>query len=117
MLEVIAVPFSNFTVDSLLYPDKFIHQFVAKLVKQLKSDSVLGVDDPDKEEAVLLKLVERQVNNLGIAECVVCYRDTSCGIGARELPWRVHRYYVKKSAGVFSLSCHQFSKVEVLHVN
>ena len=88
----------NFTVDSLLYPHKFIHQFVAKLVKQLKSDSVLGIDDPDKEEAVLLKLVERQVNNLGIAECVVCYRDTTSLVGARELPWRVASDDVEKSA-------------------
>ena len=46
-------------VHRLLDPADLVHQPVAVLAQHLKGEAVLGVDDPDEEEAMLrLELVE-----------------------------------------------------------
>ena len=61
MLQIVSMTSSNLTINCLLHPNKFVNEFVAILCKQLQSESVLIVDDPNKQEPVLLKNVERQL--------------------------------------------------------
>jgi len=47
----------------------------------LEGEPVLGVDDPDEEEAVGLQLVEGHVQDFSVVEGVVGNGDTSGGVG------------------------------------
>ena len=60
VLEVKAVAFCDLAVYGLLNPGELVNQGVAISVHHLDGEAVLGVDDPDEEEAVFLQLVEPQ---------------------------------------------------------
>lgn len=61
MLQVKAMAFGDLAVDRLLHPSHFVNKTVAPLVEHVQSKSVLVVDHPDKQETILLDLVQRDV--------------------------------------------------------
>ena len=61
MLQVKAMAFGDLAVDCLLHPSHLVNKTVAPLVEHVQSKSVLVVDHPDKQETILLDLVQRDV--------------------------------------------------------
>ena len=58
MLQVVSVALGYLPVDCLLDPCDLVDQFVSVMLHHLQGEPVLGVDYPDEQEAVGLKLVE-----------------------------------------------------------
>lgn len=104
VLQVVAMAFRNLAIDGLLHPSDLVHERVALLLHHLYREAVFGIDDPYEEESILLQFFERDVHHLLIVECVVCYRDTSRGIGRRELPWRITGNNIEKLASMSLLT-------------
>ena len=107
--------FGNLTVDRLLAPDDLVNEFVTKVLHHFDSVSVLGVDDPDEQEAVRLQLVKRYLLNLHIVQGVVSDGDASRRIGRRELPWWVTGDHVEHTAAISLLRIDQLVPLEVEH--
>jgi len=49
VLEVEAVTFGDFAVNGLLDPGDLVNQGVTKLLEEIDSETILGIDDPDKQ--------------------------------------------------------------------
>lgn len=91
---------------------------VAILVENFKCKSVLGVDDPNKKEAVSLNLVERHIKDLVIVQGVVGNGHTSGRVGRRELPWGIDGDDIKKSSvRVLFLSSRKKVPVKLSDIN
>jgi len=50
--------FGDLAVDCLFDPYDFVNQLVLELFEEVEGVRVLGIDDPDEQEAILLQLVE-----------------------------------------------------------
>lgn len=110
MLQVESMTFSEFTINCLLGPDYLVDELVAKSSKQLNSEAVLGVDDPDAEESAFLKAFPRDLHNLLISQSIVSNCHAASRVCRRELPWRISSDHVKSLTRVFHLSFCQSGK-------
>jgi hypothetical protein len=82
VLQVVAVTLGDLAVHCLLDPNDFVNQLVAVPFVKLQSESHLRIYDPNKQEAVLLKLIEgHPIQDVHIAESVVSDRHTSRWVG------------------------------------
>lgn len=66
------------------------HSLIAPSVEEVQRELVLCVDDPHKEEAVVLQLRHRQVGDVIVRQLAVAERDAARGVGGGQLPRRVH---------------------------
>jgi len=80
MLQIVAVTLSYLSIDSLLDPGDLINEFVSEMLHHVNGKAVLGINDPDKEEAVSLNLVERDIPDLLVIQSVIGYGHTSCRV-------------------------------------
>ena len=72
----------DLTVYRLLNPDNLVHKFVVILLVELKSKAHLGINYPNKEEPIILKLVIGYfVQNLDIRQRIIGDGNTSGGVG------------------------------------
>lgn len=81
VLQVESMTFCNLTVHCLFYPGHFVHELVAMLVEHVQGEAVLRVDDPNKEEALRLDLLEWQVQDILVGQGAVGDSDTSSWVG------------------------------------
>ena len=98
VLEVVAVAFGDLPINSLFDPCNLINQPVAIVLHHRNGEPVLGINNPNKEEAIGLQLVKRDVEDLLIRESAVGDGHTTGRIGAGELPWGVTGDHVEESA-------------------
>jgi hypothetical protein len=111
VLQVVAVAFSYFAVDSLLNPDQLINQLVLILLKQIKSELVLVVDHPYKQEPISLKFVERELgHDVVVVQGIVVGCNSSGWITTRKNPWRVHCNHIEQPAPILLLSLNNIVK-------
>ena len=82
MLQVEAMAFVNLAIYCLLHPCHFINHFIALLLKQIKGKLILGIDDPDEQEASILNLIKWHIDNIIVIKGVVGNSYTSCRIGS-----------------------------------
>ena len=115
VLKVEAVAFGDLAVDCLLDPRDLVNQFVAELVEEFDGKPVLGVDDPNEEEPVVLNLVKGHIQNLIVGQSVVGNGDSSSWIGGGEHPWRIARDDIKEPPAMLHLSCSQLVKIKSLY--
>jgi len=54
MLQVIAVSFCNFIIDSLLYPRDWVYKFVAPLFNEFDCKGIFGIDSPNDDYSIFL---------------------------------------------------------------
>ena len=59
--------------------------------------SVLGIDNPNENEAISLDLGKGHVQDIFIIERLVGDSDPTGRVGRTELPWRIDRDHVKES--------------------
>lgn len=59
--------------------------------------SVLGIDNPNENEAISLDLGKGHVQDIFIIERLVGDSDATSRVGRAELPWRIDRDHVKES--------------------
>ncbi len=55
MLQIVPMAFGDFSINSLFNPSNFINKCISILIIKLESKSELGVDYPDKQEAISLE--------------------------------------------------------------
>ena len=77
MLQVVAVSLGNLSIDCLLDPGDLIDKLVAEMLHHVDCKAILGIDDPNEEEAVGLDLVKGDIPDLLVIERVVGYGHTS----------------------------------------
>ena len=63
MLKIVAMPFRNLAIDSLLYPGNFIDKTIIILLHHVKGHAIFGVDNPDEKEPITLYLIKRNVKD------------------------------------------------------
>lgn len=109
MLQVEAVALGDLAIDGLLDPCDLVDQGVAVSIHHLDGESILGVDDPDEQKAVLLQLVEsEQLLDALVRHVIVGDGDTARRVGSGELPWRVAGNDVEETPiSVFELGLRQ----------
>jgi len=73
--------FCDLAVDCLFDPGHFVHELIAMLVEHVQGKAVLGIDDPDEQEALGLDLFERQVQDVFVSEGAVSDGNTSSRVG------------------------------------
>ena len=80
-----------------------LNLLVVELFEEVESKAVLGVNDPDEEETILLDHVKRQVHDLLVIQRVVGDGNAASRVSRAQLPWRVDRNDVEKSASCLAL--------------
>lgn len=63
---------------------------VTPFVEEVQGELVFGIDHPDKQEAIGLKLRDRKIDNVLVGKLAVAQGNTTGGICSGQLPWRVH---------------------------
>ena len=117
VLQVVAVALGNEPIHSLLDPNDFIDNLVALRLHHLNGKPVLGVDDPDKEEAVSLELFERNLVDDRVWELLVGDSHSSSGISRAELPWRIAGDHIEQLSSMLPLGLHQLVPLHLLDVD
>jgi hypothetical protein len=127
VLQVVAMAFVDLAIDGLLDPDNLVNQpiplnlrhlLIAVSLEKMDCESVLVVDDPDKEEAVFLKIIEGQlVHDFVILKGIIGDGDTTRWVRRRKLPGWIHRNHIEHPTCVFLLSLNQVLKFELGHIH
>lgn len=107
----------DLAVNGLLDPDDLIDKLIAMHLEHIQGELVPGVDHPNEEESIRLDMLERQVLDLFIGESRVCNGDSSCWVGRRQLPGRVHADYVEEAPTMLHLLFAEFGEIVGHHVS
>lgn len=81
------------------------------LLEEFESKVIFGVNNPNKKEAITLNLLKRDIHDVVISQCGVCNCHTSCRIGSREHPWRVHTDDIEQATPVLHLLLSEICEV------
>ena len=73
------------------------------MLHHLECEPVLGVDNPNENEAVCLDRFKRHAQDIFVVEGLVGDSDPTSRVGRAELPWRIDRDHIKESPGASEL--------------
>jgi hypothetical protein len=76
------------------YPGDLINKTIAPTLHELNRKPVLGINDPNEAESLLLQLVDWDIADNLVCEGVVGDGHPPTGVRGGQLPRRVHHNYV-----------------------